>query len=378
MFTISKDTQLSDLLAHASELAQYKADYTGKPNEFQVTTDGRLTQADAPLTLGFSAKMTPASFTRHALKQASGKLGAAYDLPSLPTEYLMTLQGKAPALFADNMNGAIERMPASRDWMVRTYTDPETGITSARAVLSGEYLKFDNVDMLNMLNEVLTTDETPHRISTRSFVTPDNMVTDVLFKDIETGRGDGNGQFSLGVRIRNGEIGDWTGGVYPVVKRTSCDNSIAIDERAMSFVFKHFGRNTASTKRVMLRAAIGDIIPFSVNIVEALIQAEEKELPKFADIVNGLGYKHGWSESFIGSVFAGSEARFSLAGLVNGVTYAAHTQASNAEHMTEMEFLGGALLMDTRGTMIREAEHIHNSKTAREEAKEARKTVRQR
>lgn len=374
MFTINSETRLCDLLNHAEELAQYKADYRGKPGDFQVTSDGRLTNSNNPL-FGMSAKMTPGSFSRHALKQAAGKLGAAYDLASLPTDYLMTLQEKAPALFAENMNGAIDRMPTGRDWMVRTYTDPETGINTARAVLSGEYLKFDNVDMLRMLNEVLTTDGTPHRISTRSFVNPDNMVTDVLFKDIETGRGDGNGQFSLGVRIRNGEIGDWTGGVYPVVKRTSCDNSIAIDERAMSFVFKHFGRNTEATKRTMLRAAMGEILPFSVNIIESLIQAEEKNLPKFADIVNGLAYKHGWSEDFTGSVFAGSEARYSLAGLVNGVTFAAHTNAASAEHMTEMEFLGGALLMDKNGHLLREAENIHNSKTAREAAREAKKAA---
>lgn len=374
MFTIKSDTRLCDLLDHAEELAQYKADYKGKPGEFQVTSDGRLTHSNGnTLDLGFSAKMTPAQFTRHALKQAAGKLGAAYDLASLPTDYLMTLQDKAPSLFAENMNGAIERMPSGRDWTIRTFDDGQT--TTCRAVLSGEYLVFDNIDMLKMLNEVLTTDGTEHRISTRSFVNPDNMVADVLFKDIETGRGNGNGQFSLGVRIRNGEIGDWTGGVYPVVKRTSCDNSIAIDERAMSYVFKHFGKNTAATKRTMLRAAMGEILPFSVNIVETLIEAEEKNLPKFADIVNGLAYKHGWSEDFTGSVFAGSEARYSLAGLVNGVTFAAHTRAANAEHMTEMEFLGGALLMDRNGHLVREAENIHNSKTAREAAKEARKAA---
>jgi hypothetical protein len=315
----------------------------------------------------FSASMTPVTFTRHALKQASGKLGAAFDLNSLPTDYLMTLQEKAPALFAQNMNGAIERMPAGRDWLIRTFED------KARAVLSDQYIVFDNTDMLRTLDDVLSNDDTAHRISTRSFVTPDNMVTDVLFKDIETGRGDGNGQFSIGVRIRNGEIGDWTGGVYPVVKKFSCDNSISIDDRAFSFVFKHFGKNTATTKRVMLKSAMGEILPFSVNIIEKLIQAEETHLPKFADIVNGLAMKHGWSVDFTGSVFAGSEARYSLAGLVNGITFAAHANASSPEQMTEMEFLGGAFLMDTRGALVREAEYIHNSKTARDEAKEARK-----
>jgi hypothetical protein len=367
---ITKDTKLADLLDCAMDFDQNKADYTGQPGGFMVTPAGRLTTSGDTLYTGSGAAMLPSTFTRHALKQAAGKLGAAYDMTSLPTDYLLTLQDKAPELFAENINGAIDRMPKSRDWFVRTYND------QVRAVLSGEYLKFDNSDMLRLLNDVLQADQTEHKLSSRSFVNPDNMVTDVLFKDIHTGKGNGNGQFSLGVRIRNGEIGDWTGGVYPLIKRTSCDNSISIDDRAHSFTFKHFGKNTATTKRVMLKSAMAEILPFSVNIIQTLIEAEEKELPKFSDIVNGLGFKHGWSEEFTGAVFAGSEARYSLAGLVNGVTFAAHTAAPNNEAMTAAEFLGGALLFDSRGSMLREAEYIHNSRQARDEAKQARQAAR--
>lgn len=364
---ITSTTQLSDLLDYANDLAQYKADYKGKPTEFTFTNDGLLTSRRLNGDL-FGYAMSPARLTDHAIKQACTKLGRAYELPSLPADYMRALQTKAPETFAQNMNAAIDRLPKGGGWTVRTYQD------EARAVLSDEYLVFDNKDMLGLLNTVLETDNTPHRISTRSFVTVNNMVADVLFKDIHTGRSDGNGGFQLGVRIRNGEIGDWSGGIYPVVKRTSCDNSISVDDRAMSFTFKHFGRNTMASKRVMLKSAMMEILPFSTNIIEKLLEAEETELPRFADIVNGLGFKHGWSESFIGAVFAGSEARYSLAGLVNGVTFAAHTQASNPEAMTDAEFLGGALLFDSRQNLIHEAEAIHNSRTARDAAREARRS----
>lgn len=39
----------------------------------------------------------------------------------------------------------------------------------------------------------------------------------------------------------------------------------------------------------------------------------------------------------------------------------------------QMEFLGGALLFDASGNLLQEAEYIHNSRTAREAAKEARR-----
>lgn len=363
---ITSETQLSHLLDYANELDQQKANYKGQPADFQFLPDGTLTGKPNQGDL-FAASMAPVALTEHAMRQACAKLGKAYGLTSLPTDYMFALQTQAPEALAQNMNAAISRVNANGGWLVRTYE------SNCRAVLSNEYLVFDNKDMLGLLNAVLETDATPHRISTRSFVSVDNMNVDVLFKDINTGRGDGNGGFSLGVRIRNGEVGDWQGGVYPIAKRTSCDNSISVDDRTMSYTFKHFGNKTATTKRVMLKAAMGEILPFSTNIIEKLIEAEEKELPSFGSIVEGLGVKHGWSQDFTHSVFAGSEARYTLAGLVNGVTFAAHTNAASPEAMVEAEFLGGALLFDS-GNLLREAEYIHNTRTAREAAKEARRT----
>lgn len=362
---ITSTTQLCDLLDYANQLAQDKADYKGKPAEFLFMDDGRLTSKPAQGVL-FGASMQPVTLTDHALKQAFNKLGKAYGLNSLGTDHMKALSQVEPDLFALNMNRAMNRIE-SGGWTVRTYQD------TGRAVLSNDYLIIDNPEMLGLLNTVLETDGTPHRISTRSFVTVNNMSVDILFKDIYTGRGNGNDEFQLGVRIRNGEIGDWKGGIYPVIKRTSCDNSISVDSRELCFEFRHAGKHTLTTKRVLMKSKIAEVLPFSVNIVNALIEAEEAELPKFSDIVNGLGIKHGWSEAFTGSVFAGSEARYSLAGLVNGVTFAAHTQAPSPEAMVDAEFLGGALLFDTSGGLIAEAQAIHNSRTAREAAKEVRR-----
>jgi hypothetical protein len=42
--------------------------------------------------------------------------------------------------------------------------------------------------------------------------------------------------------------------------------------------------------------------------------------------------------------------------------------------MTDMEFLAGALLYDDSLSIVREAEAVHNSRTAREAAREARRS----
>lgn len=370
---INQNTQLCDLLDHANELKQYKADYRHNAREFKFLPDGSMTNSPEQTGLFAAASMTPGKLTEWALKQAFEKLGKAYNLSSIGSEHMKALEQVDPALFATNMNAAVNRLDEKEGWTVRTYTDPKTNETNVRAVLSSQYLIIDNNDMLDLLNQVLTRNGTPHRIGTRSFVTSDNMSVDIMFAEVNTGLGNGNDSFERGVRIRNGEIGDWTGGVYPVIKRRSCDNSIAVDDRAMSFRFKHHGKNTLEFKRVQMHTAIGEILPFTFNVIEELVRAEEEALPNLSSVVLGMAEKYGWSESVIGAVYAGTEARQSVAGLVNGITYAAHTQQLAPETMSEMEFLGGAILFDEKRYMLAEAEAIHTSRTRREAARENRK-----
>lgn len=362
---IDSTTKLQDLLYVAEQMEQEKADYRGDPKQFGFLKNGMLTTRPGEADIrGWS--MAPVSLTEHARGQAYTKLGPSYGLTTLGCDYMNKLVTADPELFAQNMNRAIARVPENnKGWYVRTYQD------KCRAVLSGEYLEgFDNTDMLKLLNDAVMRDGSDHRISSRSYVDPDGMVVDVLFGDIHTGRG--GISYKIGARIRNDEIGRGKGGIHPVVKKSDCDNSITTDERAMSYTFVHFGRKTLTVKRTMLRAAISEVLPFTTTIVEAMIEAEEHELPQFSDIVNGLAIKHGWSEAFTGAVFAGSNAQWTLAGLVNGVTFAAHTQQSNSEQMADMEFLGGNLLFERGADMMADAVRLHRNRTEREAAKAKR------
>lgn len=366
MPAINDQTSLSDLYAHAMELKAHKTDYAGKPADFRFNDDGRM---QTPKQLFGSVTLSP---DETALSHLCWKLGAPYNLNSLDRAYFAALQSIDPALLAANFNHAIERMPESKGWLARAYDD------TLRAVLSDEYLVIDNDDMLKTLTEILTEDATPHKLSTRSFVNVNNMSVDIRFKDVVTPKNDkgGNSHWGLGIRIRNGEVGDWTGGVYPMLWRGSCDNSIAFDDRASSFVFKHFGKKTLATKKVMLHAAMGEILPFAATLLDAMIEADGKALPKFGDIVNGLGIKHGWSEEFTQAVFAGSERANTVAGLINGITWASHAAPASQEQGNEAEFLAGRFLFDN-GAMLREAEYIYNAREQRNEAKERREAQRQ-
>lgn len=372
--TTNENMTIAQLMEDAQTLKQSKADYIQPAGEFKFLDNGALTNTTDATGLFAGTSMAPGFLTKFALDQAFEKLGKAYkrdgkSLNSLKSQHLEALAEVEPDLFATVMNRAIARMPEKATWTVRTFEN------TVRAVLSKDYLIIDNDEMLGTLQTILDQQQAVHRISTRSFLNADNMSVDILFKDIHTGKGDGNGGFTLGVRVMNGETGKWKGGVYPIVKRHSCDNSITTDNRELCYEFRHSGQNTAASKRVLIAEAIGRILPFAAELVQGLIEAEEQHLPRFNDIVEGMSIKYGWSESITHTVFAGSEAKQSVSGLVNGITYAAHKATSNPEQRVEMETAGGNILFDTKAA-VREALGMFETRQAREERAAAKQAAR--
>lgn len=371
---IDQNTKLSDLLAVAEEHKQYKQDYTGKPTEFRFGEDGRVYGTSTQHTL--FGGMPPAGLTEHALRQACVKLGVAYEgVKSLPTDYMLALQAENPKGFAANMNDALDRLPDNKGWMVRQWTENDPLV---RAILSTGYLKFDNDTLIKLLSDILEKEHAPHRISRYSYVHPDRMSVDVMFNDVyQPSKGNPDGRYGVGIRLVDDEIGNGNGGAFPVIRVHICDNSITLDTGNLdsSFKFRHFGPATLEVKRVMLAVAMKNILPFTATIIDRMIEAEEDDLPSFSDIVHGMAEKHGWGEAVTDTVFAGSNAQWTKAGLIAGITYAAHQQP-NEEQMTDMEFLAGQILFDERGSLIREAEYIHQTHEVRAQRAAARAAAR--
>jgi hypothetical protein len=363
MLTTQTQT-LNDLYERALDLKGIKADYRQPAHDFTFLNDGTIT-AKAPEGALFAGNMVPAPFTDWAMNQAYSKLGNAYQkngkkLNSLKSDHMEALRDVDPSLWALVMNAAVDRLPAKETWFLRTAAD------KVRAVLSGEYLQIDNEVIIGWLKEILDRDASVDtRLSRYSFVNVDNMNIDVMFSDIRTGASNNNDGWTIGVRIRNGEIGDWQGGCFAVARRNHCDNSISVDREGFSYKFRHAGHKTLELKKFMMKGTMLSLIPMAEKLVEAQIAAEEVELPNFAAVVGGLKYKHGWSDAFAGAVHAGSEGRESVAGLVNGITFAAHTKTTSPEEQVNAEFFAGKVLFDKNQSIAREAVHLFHSKEAR-------------
>jgi hypothetical protein len=76
-----------------------------------------------------------------------------------------------------------------------------------------------------------------------------------------------------------------------------------------------------------------------------MVQAQYEQLPALDRIIDGLAEKFEWSQELTFAVVHGTENQRTVAGLVNGITYAAHAVNLPAQQAVSLEMLGGKLLM---------------------------------
>jgi hypothetical protein len=330
---------LQTLIERSEEYDQLKADYSEKARYFHFDEQARIVP---PGVAGFSS--LPLTVSDHALTQICAKLGPAVfgkgSQKSLPRDYLQAI---APDLRAENLNRHIANTNGN-SWMVRAYKE------TARAVLAGDYPggrdingDFDNTQYLKIVQSFL--DEIDHskfpglKIA-RSSVTEDDLNIRIIWKNDPRG-GAGRG-YGLGTAIINGETGLRKLKIPSLIQRHSCENSIVVDADGESFAFIH--RGSFAALRTQFKAAIGKALQIGANALDKMLAAEEEQIPDFYNVLEGLAEKHNWPREIAMTVAEGTEGQHTRAGIVNGVTWAAHTIFDDPNDQMEMETLGGQLL----------------------------------
>ena len=101
----------------------------------------------------------------------------------------------------------------------------------------------------------------------------------------------------------------------------------------------------AAAMRTQFKAAIGKMLNAAGELLDRMIAAEDEQVPDFESVLAGLAIKHGWPIDVRDAVFSGTENSHTRAGIVNGVTYAAHAAVSEPNDQADMEMLGGRLLV---------------------------------
>ena len=331
---------LDQLINQSSEFDSRKADHIAPAREFHFNS---LAAIEPPAILG-GLQSAPLMPDEHALRQLCTKLGPAVwgkgTSKSLPYDYVTTIPAD---LRSTAFNRHLQDANGSR-WMVRGYGN------KARAVLSGDYPgganhdgDFENTQYLKAVHELVTASlpSFPEIRLVRPSVTPDDLNIKVMWKNVQTGTDEG-GQYGIGVYIGNGETGSKKLSVLPCLQRTKCDNSIILDsENGLAMVH----RGSLAAMRTQFKAAIGRMFQVGAELLDRMIAAEEEQIDDFEMVLGGLAIKHGWRDDISAAVMVGTEGKRTRAGIVNGVTWAAHTRIENPNEQVEMEMLGGSILV---------------------------------
>ena len=233
-----------------------------------------------------------------------------------------------------------------------------------RAVLTTSYAPVDNSRMLDQLGQSLSFQKKEYALNVSqigvargSYVSPDSMAVTVITAGLNPvdnllpsdklweGRGGTPGglPYGLGVRISNDETGNGKIKVSPVIKRTSCDNSIVIGhEDTLSIT--HLGSTGAIS--YSLTAAMASALRIGFESLNQLLAVREVEIENPYAAIEHLAEEYGWSTEQTELIHKGTEGQRNLYGLVNGLSYVpAHSDLA-AEAQAQFEELAGGLLHD--------------------------------
>jgi len=251
------------------------------------------------------------------------------------------MQECPPWLRAKNLNHWLEelnRLPErgssgsglpvyGKGLLVRNYAD------EVRAILSQDYVPLSNTDFLVMLEELLETAE--YGVDGKSWLDADSMHIRTVFSQTP------DGMYQNGVYFGNGETGKHQIRCMAWIKRTSCDNSFQFLQDG--FIHRHI-HATKAFLRGAIKEKAGQLFKLSVEHLEKLVAAETVEIPNISEVIQQVCKDHNLSEIVQKEILIGTEGHRSLFGLVNGISYAAHS-LDNEDAKVDMAMLAGSLLV---------------------------------
>ncbi|MGB1251147.1 MAG: hypothetical protein ACPG8W_11070 [Candidatus Promineifilaceae bacterium] len=312
-------TTIDTLLKRSQQHDAAKEDYTISTRNITYLANNNACQVVFPGGLFGNVSHSPSD---HALAQICQKLKTP------PTRYMRTCP---PDLRATNLNHW-QRGMGDNNWFIRT-----NGST-VRGVLSDQYVPLDNSDVLETVATVFAGDHITNYTLVRPHVSADSMWVRIVLRD---NVGD---NYGIGIVIGNDEIGRGSCKVLPFVQRHSCTNSTVW--QAGGYEQRHVGRRAREALRVQMKSAILDGLRASSTMYKQVLQAEEERLPNIADFIHGLAEENSWNDHVRDTVLLGTEGEQTRMGVVNGLSFAAHSAENVNDDLRQMlELLSGKLLM---------------------------------
>lgn len=330
---------ITPFVDHNAAFDNDKTDYRAAPREFQFDENCRLVVPSSQSGHGlFSSGVAPLKMSEWAYSQLFQRMGTTVygrgSQRSLPGEYLL---GIPDHIRAEALNWHLQEKQvnqANGKYLVRAYRD------QARAVLSNRFVVIDNKLLLEGLESAIDYLNIRGNGGDWRIIRAYHDENGVLMRLLRRDTGP-NGNYGIGAMVRNSEVGRANVEVLPFIQRHSCENSTIIDDEA-AFTSQHRGDQGYIRDRLV--SALQQAFKLSTEWFEKFMEAETEFIDGFDDVLKGMAAKYNWSDTVKTKVALGTENSQTRAGLVNGITYAAHTAFADPEEQLAMEKLGGAVL----------------------------------
>jgi hypothetical protein len=307
---------LQEIAETSREMDTHKQDYIA--NSKDINFDDVTARLRVPPTL--FGEVIPLELTDWALSQFCTKTGV------LPAPYMQ----RCPSwLQAVNLNHWGHGM--AKDLMIRGYDD------TCRAVLSAQYSPIWNTVVLEKAADIMG--DIPyyesHYLDQNTF----HGKFTVANRDL----GDDNpGGFGAGFYLGNGETGNRAVRVAPYMQRNACQNSVVFLDWGIEI--RHY-RTTPAFIFGAIKETIGKAIGLSMQAIERFVEAENTAIPDVANVLDDLAQKYNLSLPIKEAMIFGTEGKATLAGIINGISFAAQ-KIEDYDQRVDMECLAGAILLE--------------------------------
>ena len=334
------DLSLTQLAQELERRSSAKQDFVADTRKITMTDDAKLAFTNGEDHL-FEANEV-------AHKQIAARL-------EIPNRYYDRMRQETPELLAQNVNHWFHTSPEKR--MIRTLDG------KARAFLSDRYQRIENEEIASVALPALLQQEGIQIVS--SSITETRLYIKAVFPKIqgEVKKGD---VVQAGLAISNSEVGLGMVKIEPLVYRLVCTNGMILNDAR--YTARHLGGRVLDTNDVRemltdeaLRAddsavllKVRDVVNASFDQVRfqrhlELMQGstEQRIEGNPADAVKLLSKRQGFSEFEEGSVLRNliEGADLSRWGLLNAVTATAKEEKLSYDRATELETIGGSMLM---------------------------------
>lgn len=267
-----------------------EAEFHASMKKDSVMPSGSISMRDGYITIGDE----PYEPTEWATGQFCNRLG-------IPARYYR----RCPEHLKD-ANFLHWTQAMNKQVLLRMYGDRVRGFLSAR------YGIYDNDRFLGAVKTAIG--DTEHRVA-KAYLDGDKMMVEIIFTTITTA----DGPYGTGVKILNGEIGNASRSITPVVKRGKCDNSIVAAGEA--WTRKHLGVNSnAAIDDLTVMMEIARCLQYGPEMIAQMLAAYKTPMPGIADVIEQIANRLEADDDGRTLIAIGTEGSETLGGLVNGLT----------------------------------------------------------